>query len=129
MSLGTKLQSVHNRVNTKLGTQDATIVFRKTTNTPAAEFGLSYSASSNSDVTITAGIKVGRVKSFETDGGGTIQVGDLKLLVPGSLVTETQLNGAKVLYSSQTYSIIHREPVEIYSGVVVNWLVIARLEQ
>lgn len=129
MSLGSKLQSVHNRVNTKLGTQDGTIVFRKTTITPGSEFGMPYATTSNSDVTITAGIKLSRVRAFEVDAAGTFQVGDLKLLIPGGLITELQLTDAKVLYSGLTYSIIHREPKEIYSGVVVNWLVIARLEQ
>lgn len=128
MSLGTKLQNVHKKVNTKLGVQDGTIVFRKRTITPASDFGKPYTTATNSDVTITAGIKVERVKAYETDGAGTIQVGDLKLTIPANLITEDQLTGAEVIYGGQTYSIITRFPTEIYSGVAVQWRVIARLK-
>lgn len=129
MSLGGKLQSVHNRVNTKLGTQDGTIVFRKTTITEPSEFGQAYQAATNSDVTITQGIKVGRIKAYETDRGGTIHVGDLKLIIPGSLISEAQLDGAKIIYSGLDYAIILRRPTEILSGVVVQWEVIGRLKR
>lgn len=128
MSLGEKLQVVHKKVNTKLGTQDGTVVFRKRAVTPSGTFGKPYSSSTNSDVTVAAGIKIERVKAWETDSGGTMQVGDLKLTIPANLVTETQLNGAEVIYNSQTYSIVNRFPTEIYSGVAVQWRVIARLK-
>ena len=128
MTLGSKLQTVHNKVNAKLGTQDGTIVFRKQT-VVADEFGKPYTSNTNSDVTITAGIKVGRLKAYETDGGATFKIGDLKLIVPGGLITEAQLTDAKIIYGGETYSILDRSPVEIFSGVVVNWRVIARLER
>jgi|SRR5882672_3755142 len=128
MSLGLKLQKVHKKVNIKLGVQDGAIIFRKRTVTEAANFGKPYTSAPATDVTITAGIKVERVKSYETDGGGTIQVGDLKLTIPANLITETQLTDAEVIYNNQSYSIITRFPTEIYSGVAVQWRVIARLK-
>ncbi len=127
MSLGSKLQNVHKKVNTKLGVQDAVVIFRKHTVIPAADFGKSYVSSTPVDITIHAGIKIERVKAYETDGG-TIQVGDLKLTIPTNLITEAQLDGVEVVYNGQTYSILTRFPTEIYSGVAVQWRVIARLK-
>ena len=129
MSLGTKLQNVHKKVNTKLGVQDAAIIFRKHNVTQSPTFGKPYTAASNSDVTISAGIKVERVKAYETDGGGTMQVGDLKLTVPANLITETQLKVSEVVYNGEDYAIITYFPTEIYSGVAVQWRVIARFKK
>jgi hypothetical protein len=129
MSLGAKLQAVHSKVNTKLGTQDASMTFRKKTTVRNTELGRPHTSVTNSDVVIAAGIKVERVKAYETDAGGTIQIGDLKLTIPGGLITEAQLTGAEIIYSGQTYSIKAMHPTEILSGVAVNWRVIAGLEK
>ena len=134
MSLGTKLQAVHSKVNTKLGTQDGTIVFRKHTLTQPTTFGKAYSANTNSDVTITAGVKVSRVKAYEVDKTGTLALNDVKFIVPGGLLSEDQLKAEKdkpveIVYGSKTYGIVSYAPTEIISGVPVNWLVYARLRE
>lgn len=127
MGLGQKLQAVSQKVNTKLGTQDGTIVIRKRTVTENAKFGRAYTAGTNSDVSLTAGVKVERVRAFETDAAGTIQVDDLKLTIPGNLVTETQFTDAFIVYAGRNWQIVSRAPVVIYSGVVAEWRVIARV--
>lgn len=130
MSLGTKLQAAAQKVNTKLGTQDASITFRTVAITPASEFGQAYSASTPTDVEIASGIDVGRVNTYEAmASGGKLKLGDLKLKVPGNLLTENQLKSAKILYSSKTYSILNYAPMKIYSGVVVEWKIWARVEE
>lgn len=128
MGLGQKLQSAYNKVNTKLGTQDGTIVFRKKTVVSNSTFGKPYTSSANSDVSISAGIKIGRMTAFEVSNSSVFKMDDLKLIIPGGLVTEAQLTNAEVVYNSNSYTIVSKSPLEIYSGVVVNWLVIARLK-
>ena len=128
MTLGTKLQSVASRVNAKLGTQDAPIVFRKTTVSADPKFGKPYSSTSNTDVTITQGAKVSRIRGREVDAAGTLRVGDLKLMVPGGLLTEAHLKDSQILYSGDTYGIVAFQPASILSGVVVEWQVIGRVE-
>lgn len=127
-NLGTKLQGVHKKVNTRLGTQDAKLVFRRKTLTDGTEFGLPYADVDNSDVTIQEGAIIQRVKSHEADAYGTLRVGDLKLKIPAGLITEAQLTDAQIIYSGATYSIISRQPTEIFGGVPVNWVIIARQE-
>lgn len=129
MTLGEKLQTVYQKVNTKLGTQDGTVVFRKVTETPAAEFGVRHSSTSNSNVTITDGIKISRLKAYDLDRAGMLQIGDLKLEVPGNLITEAQLTDAKIIYGGLTWGILKKTPKEILGGVVTAWIVLAREER
>jgi hypothetical protein len=127
-SLGTKLQSAYTKVNTKLGTQDGDIVIRKKTTVPAAEFGRPNGTPTTTNVTITAGVKVGRVKAYEVVPSGELRLDDLKLIIPANLVTETQLDKAQIVYGGKTYSVVSKSPTEIYGGVPVQWKVIGRLE-
>lgn len=128
MSLGTKLQSVHQKVNTKLGRQDATITVRTRTRTEASTFGLPYASNTASDVSITTGARVDYVKAWEVDASLTLRVGDLKLYIPASLLTSAQLSKAEILHGSDVYSILKFQPTEIVSGVAVQWLIYARKE-
>lgn len=126
MPLGQKLQNAYKKVNTKLGTQDGTVIIRRKT-TVQGDFGTAYSSASNSDVTINAGLKLSRLKANELDRQGMFKVGDLKITIPGNLVTEAQLEDAELIYKGSAYFVVQCGLSEIYSGVIVNWIVIARL--
>lgn len=127
MPLGQKLQNAYRKVNTKLGTQDGTVIIRRRVEAQG-DFGTAYTSNVNSDVTIASGLKLSRLKAYEVDKGGVFQVGDLKIIVPGSLVTEAQIKESVLVYNNATYSVVKYYPSEIYSGVIVNWIIIARLE-
>lgn len=126
MPLGQKLQAAYQKVNTKLGTQDGPVIIRRKTQVQG-DFGTAYTTSVNSDVTITSGLILSRLKSYELDRQGVFQVGDLKVIIPGNLVTEAQLQDAELVYGGNAYFVVKSYPSEIYSGVIVNWIVIARL--
>lgn len=128
-TLGDKLQKVHARVNKKLGSQLSPVVFRKPNVTAASDFGNNYASTSNTDVTISAGAQVSFVNAKQTDALGTARVGDLRVRIPGHLITEAQIAGSDVLYGGLTYAIINYYPVQTYSAVVVNWEVIARIKR
>lgn len=126
MTLGTKLQKVHLKVNKKLGFQDASITFRKSTKVAPDRFGQSYQSVSNSDITITGGVKIYPMTARDLDAAGVFKINDLVLIVPGSILTESQIDGSTVIYKSKDYSIINASPVDIVSGVAVNWKIVLR---
>ncbi len=129
MSLGEKLQKAYEKVNKKLGTQDGPVDITIKTHTAAAEFGRAHTATSETTVSISEGLKIERMKSYEIAPSGPWRQDDIKLIIPGNLVTEDQLDQAVIEYGDKTYSIAGKFPTEIYGGVVVQWRVIARRKQ
>ena len=127
-SLGEKLQTVHQRVNTKLGTQDSSVVFKTPVVTKSEEFGRAYESVEPSELSLPQGVKIRKIKAKETDRAGTIKVDDLKVTIPGSLITEAVLKNKNTVltYNSDDYAIKSFAPTDIISGVVVQWVVIAR---
>lgn len=128
MGLGDKLQAVHEKVYTKLGTQEGDVVFVKQTVTKG-EIGQPYASQSSTSVTLTEGVMVSRVNNHSIREGSIFQLDDLILKVPGNLITEAQLTDSKCTYNGQTYSIVSKKPVEIYSGVVTQWEIILRVSR
>lgn len=128
MSLAGKLQNAYEKVHKKLGMQDGDITFRKVQTSQSTEFGLPYAASSHSEVVISEGVKVSRLKAYEVDPAGLFQVNDLKLIIPASLINENQVDGSKLIYNGKTHSIKSFKPSNIYSGEAINWEIIARVE-
>lgn len=132
MSLGTKLQAVHSKVNKKLGRQGGPIIFRKVTTTettigrPVVEV--------NTDIQIDDGCRVSTLTVYQIGSSGKRKVGDLRMIVPANKITRDQIKGAFIVYNSERYTIVdfNSANVEgtppILSDVVVNWEVIARLE-
>lgn len=128
MSLGAKLQAAHAKVAGKLGQQEGSVVFRKRAHVSGAAFGAAYASNSYTDVTITSGVRVSRVTSHNVDRGGLWQVNDLRLYVPGSLLSEAQLTGAEVVYGGRVHGIVSAAPTEIISGVPVLWDIVCRVQ-
>lgn len=60
--------------------------------------------------------------------GGTVEAGDLALLMPAALVTEAQLRtaGALLLYGTQEMDIVRIDPHGMVQGTVVEWRVTAK---
>jgi hypothetical protein len=130
MGLGQKLQAAYNKVNTRLGTQQGPVVFTKRANTPAAEFGLPYASTApSSTVTLNSGVAVGWVSAREVFDGGTWEIGDIKIQVPGNLINETQIDGATVFYNNVIYSVVTWNPKGVYSGVVTLWEIVGRQQR
>lgn len=129
MGLGEKLQAAYQKVHTKLGMQDGDIVFRKVTETPASDFGVAHTSATNADVTVTEGIRVSRVQAHNLDAAGKLRIGDLRLLVPGNLVTEAQLTDARIVYGGLNHTIVQKTYKEILGGVGTAWIIFAREER
>lgn len=127
-NLGTKLQSAYQKVNTKLSKQLGSVVFRKATVTKGSKFGMDYASSSNVDVTLSSGVEVIHVKAAQTQEQGTLRAGDIRVIVPGNLITDAQIDGADIIYDGITYSVIDYQPKEVYGAKVVRWEVLGRQE-
>lgn len=130
MALGQKLQTTAERVNKKLGKQGGSITFRIITEVPGLH-ALDSPTITNTDTVVADGISVSWVNIRQLDKGGQLEVGDLRLIVPGHLVAEATLRtrGLYVIYKSQTFSVIQANPTKLISGVPVKWEVLARLER
>jgi hypothetical protein len=129
MSLGEKLQSVAEKVNTKLGTQTGPITFRIESRAAGDNLAAPYEDVENNDLTITEGIREGRVGSFRVGGSdGNLRLGDLILIIPGNLVTRERLEACKIIHSNKVHSILNFRPLKVISGVATKWEVLARLE-
>jgi hypothetical protein len=128
MGLGERLQGVKSRVYTKMGKQDGPVIVRKTTVVRGADIIGGGQTETNSDVTISQGVKLGHVKAYQTGSAGRVKLGDFTFDIPGDLITEAQLTNAVVVYGGGTYDIQLLRPSKIVGGVAVSWLVIARLK-
>lgn len=127
MSLGEKLQAAAEKVYTKLGTQEGIITFRRFEGQESDVFGLPHQNVNVEEVAIAEGCKVDRVKAFEANEGAGLRMGDLKLFVPGHLLTEDQLNGGVVDYLDKRHIILNYRANAVFSSVVVEWVVYARV--
>lgn len=128
-TLGEALREVYSVVNDALGVQDASVTFRTRTVTDNPTFGLPDTSSTNSDIVISVGLKISRVKAREVAPGAKIMDNDLKIEVPASLLAEAQLKNSEIIYNNQTYTLIQYAPMEIYSGIPVRWSAIGRLKE
>lgn len=134
MALGEKVQAAFSKVNAKLGTQEGSIVFTKSTKNRAGnDFGQGFTTS-NSSVTITSGARAQRVSEYTAaNSQGLLQEDDLILIIPGNKFSaESEIQAAKVTYKGDTYSVVRHNPYgidgspPILSGVITNWRIVAR---
>lgn len=128
MTLGDKLQKAYTKVYTKLGQQEGPVIIRKKTHAPAPEFGLDYSENIVIDLAINAGVAVSRVNAWEIKPEGILRIDDLRFTIPCNLLTEAQLDGVFLVYGGEIYTIILKQPSEIYGGVPVRWRIVGRTE-
>jgi hypothetical protein len=125
MSTGEKLQQVAEKVATKLGKQDAPITFRLVAKGSKAHVAAAPTVT-NDDLTISSGLSIGFVTAYEVRQPGVLEVGDLRLLIPGHKVTEARLRACEIVYRSERWSIVNYSPTKLISGVPVKWQVLAR---
>lgn len=129
MSLASKLQGVHVKVNRRLDFQAATLAFCKDDITAG---GIGETQTKTTDTVTVDGARVSQVNVRSTAPYGPFELEDLVLLIPKSLLTRAQIEGAYVLYDSLRYTIITYgpAPVEgtpaIMGGDVINWRVVVR---
>ena len=129
MALGTKLSDLKERLYTKFGKQRGTLTFIKSANTPNASYGKAYSVASTTNVALTAGCKVSEVKDLKVQEGGLVKFGDLIIIVPFHLLTETQLTDARVTYLGSTYTVKKYFPSTVIDGNPVAWQIFAELQK
>lgn len=129
MSLASKLQAAHVKVNQRLDFQAGPLLFCKDTQT-AGDIGEEQTKTTNS-VSID-GARVSQVSIRSTAPYGPFELDDLVLLIPKTLIAKTDIEGAYVLYDSLRYSILQYGPAPvsgtpaIMGGEVINWRVVVR---
>jgi hypothetical protein len=128
MSLGTKLQGVYAKVNTKLGFQGGTV----TLVLPRTGVKLHFTDTAN-DYSTKLELAAGLVASYASarevaGGGGILELGDLKLEIPAHLVSKETIEdtGLELLYDGLTWKPYSVRPMELVSNVAVRWQVMAR---
>lgn len=127
MSLGTKLQTVSQKVNTKMGLQDADVTFRIASKAARANIGETRTVT-NDDLVISSGLKIRTISDFQIKAPGQMEAGDLSIEIPGNLITEARLKdeACEILYKSERWSIYRVTPAKFVSGVAVKWRVLAK---
>lgn len=128
MTAGESIQAAYQKVNIKLGKQDKTITFRKTARVPNTSFAQGYTET-NTDVVIAQGIKISRLNAFQVDSGGLYKLNDLKLKIPGNLITEAQIKDSLIFYGTDKHTLVNYRPLDLFSAVVTEWEVVAREKQ
>jgi glutamine cyclotransferase len=127
-NIASRLQRAFYTVNVRMQTQEDTLIIRKKTHTQTS-FGQGYATNTSSDVVITEGAGVSRISAYQIDKNNTYKEGDLKVYIPGQLVTESQLENACLIYQEQEWAIVSKLPNGALSRIPVGWSIIARIEK
>lgn len=129
MSLASKLQGVHVKVNRRLDFQDKVLIFYKTEVTSG---GIGEQNTETVTSTTVDGARVTPVSVRNTAPYGPYVLGDLQMFIPKSLLAESFIDGAWLTYGGVRHTIVAwgPAPVEgtpaVMGGEVINWRVIAR---
>lgn len=129
MSLASKLQGAHVKVNRRLDFQDKELIFYKTTVTSG---GIGEQNTETVTSTTVDGARVSQVNVRNTAPYGPYVLGDLQMFIPKSLLAEAALEGAWLTYGGVRHTIVTWGPAPVsgtppvMGGEVINWLVVAR---